>query len=506
MSTPTACSHLPNIQRDPFTEMILTSEKKIFQSIEDDLSLRADKWNLSSRVAHKMIWRYSSENDHLIPSKGFKLHLSATQFNCVDILDLVAPILLEGKIPFKCVGSVDLLIKLNYGIFGYSQVGKFITIYPFNPQHAVELALTLNLKTQPYRAPKVPSDRQLAPFSIIHYRYGSLHDLNEEGTHSQHDVDSRHPAKSIPVGIDDPFLSKYPQQEAIVSRKHSLFAGKYLFLETLQQKAKGGVYRGLKFESLSSHADRCSTAYPQKVIIKEARYLTDIDKKGIDAVMRLKNQEQLQLKFHLLELAPKNIESFEVDGNYYLVMNDLGYETLQSVINNKRPIPTSAFLSIVRKIINKMLTINSFGYFAFDASLNNFILKDGTPYVIDLEYASSLDDSYQLDSEYGTPGFYPRTHAIESSNLDPSKLMLIRDMFGIGAILLSFFQREWLDSLKTKEPFTDQNWGMIPYVKTLPNEIKRIIQKLLLLSNPYSHWKELDHDLSILRKGRCNER
>src|SRR3954467_6261483 len=61
------------------------------------------------------------------PEQGWKLHLSATPRSAVEVLS-----------------SIKLLSAVNSGLFGISQIGKFITIYPSDDSHAVRLAVELD--------------------------------------------------------------------------------------------------------------------------------------------------------------------------------------------------------------------------------------------------------------------------------------------------------------------------------------------------------------------------
>src|SRR3954462_13598367 len=108
--------------------------------IEDRIKERIDKYQLrqvnsshNSRKSLEIIWAYPNYMDNLkLPFQGFKLHVSATILNSHQIFDITISYLLENFLAFKVIGNNSLLGKLNDNYFGYSQVGKFITIYPLN--------------------------------------------------------------------------------------------------------------------------------------------------------------------------------------------------------------------------------------------------------------------------------------------------------------------------------------------------------------------------------------
>jgi hypothetical protein len=77
------------------------------------------------------IWRYSRTRSRDDLFQGWKLHVSATILSARPIFRLIAPYLKRRNIWFKAPKSLVELHKLNSGIFyGFSQVGKFVTVYP----------------------------------------------------------------------------------------------------------------------------------------------------------------------------------------------------------------------------------------------------------------------------------------------------------------------------------------------------------------------------------------
>jgi hypothetical protein len=76
-------------------------------------------------------WRFSRPIEHSDPPQGWKLHVSATVLSACAVLDAVAPLLRARTMLFKAPSSLAELKKLNCGLFySYSQIGKFITVYP----------------------------------------------------------------------------------------------------------------------------------------------------------------------------------------------------------------------------------------------------------------------------------------------------------------------------------------------------------------------------------------
>src|ERR1700687_4528897 len=104
------------------------------------------------------IWRYSRPPASGDPEQGWKIHISATILTANRIFEKVAPMLSDRKILFKAPNALQELSRLNCGLFyGFSQVGKFMTVYPRSPNEAVSIARELTRLTKRGVAPAGPS-------------------------------------------------------------------------------------------------------------------------------------------------------------------------------------------------------------------------------------------------------------------------------------------------------------------------------------------------------------
>lgn len=77
------------------------------------------------------IWVYSQEF-YSLPEFGYKIHISLDSNNYKEVLGICLPYLIENKISFKMIASYLDLLSLNRGDYGYTQMGKAITVYPEN--------------------------------------------------------------------------------------------------------------------------------------------------------------------------------------------------------------------------------------------------------------------------------------------------------------------------------------------------------------------------------------
>src|SRR5437660_2233941 len=165
------------------------------------------------------IWRYSRERNRDDLPQGWKLHVSATILSACAVFRLIAPYLKRRNIWFKAPKSLAELHKLNSGIYyGFSQVGKFVTVYPQSTEAAADVASKLHALTAKFAAPMVPYDNALRNRSCVYYRYGSF-SWRLKTTFRKRRVlaiarpggnlvpDSRRPRAAAPHWVTDPFLS-----------------------------------------------------------------------------------------------------------------------------------------------------------------------------------------------------------------------------------------------------------------------------------------------------------
>jgi hypothetical protein len=131
--------------------------------------------------AKDSIWRFSREETADDPEQGWKLHVSATVLGACHILERTGPLLRRRQVLYKAPASLDELEKLNSGLYyGYSQVGKFLTIYPRTDEEAVLLARALHLITRHTSGPEVPFDLKYRADGCVFYRYGAFKAMEVE--------------------------------------------------------------------------------------------------------------------------------------------------------------------------------------------------------------------------------------------------------------------------------------------------------------------------------------
>ena len=103
-------------------------------------------------------WSYSRAARGDDPTQGWKLHLSATILSASEVFARAEPIVRRNDVLFKVPCRLELLRSLNSGLADFSQIGKFLTIYPRSTGEALELARELHRATRGLPGPRIPFD------------------------------------------------------------------------------------------------------------------------------------------------------------------------------------------------------------------------------------------------------------------------------------------------------------------------------------------------------------
>ena len=186
-------------------------------------------------VNNNINWAYFNE-EAALPRQGWKIHISAHLENCLEVFERIIPLLIKKKISFKTVATLADLEKLNIGLFGQSQIGKFITIYP--EEKLTPIASELLEATKEFTSPIISSDKRIES-SVVYYRYGIIDPkdgrqdylINNDGLYIK---DERKYKTAVPTWLSDPFLSE-DKTEGI---------GDLVITKVIRKRGRGGVYEG----------------------------------------------------------------------------------------------------------------------------------------------------------------------------------------------------------------------------------------------------------------------
>lgn len=373
------------------------------------------------------IWRYSRAANPDDPDQGWKLHVSATILTANRTLQAVAPFLHERGTQFKAVASLDELSKLNSGIYyGYSQVGKFLTVYPNSNSEALFLAERLHELTREMAGPAAPFDEQFQRNSCIYYRYGSFKALEIENPNGSPTLAIRDPQGHLVPdereALKPAWIPTLFSTTQVVTSENNPLKTSYYVLSALVQRGKGGVYKAIDV-----------TADPPRFcVIKEGRQHGETNWDSRDGRWRVGNEERVLKALRKAGVeVPCIYNSFDLENNFYLVTEFVAGDTLQARLSRRRRRLSSAQVLKFAASLAKLLSrVHAAGWVWRDCKITNLIVDDeGCMRLLDFEGACRIA---QPDPEpWGSPGYVPPDW--RSGHV--SQVPEAQDLYAMGAII-----------------------------------------------------------------------
>lgn len=385
-------------------------------------------------IPKNSIWRYSRLREPADAQQGWKLHISATILTASVVFEAVAPFLKNQQAYYKAPVSLKELKKINSGVhYDYTQIGKFITVYPQNDEQAVYFAEQLHRMTARIPAPSVPYDLKFKPESCVHYRYGSFR-ANEikhsDGTSGmamrdgQGNLipDPRDSEKPYPDWISNPFPVEKEKTAA-----HDSPLGNFRIFRALAQRGKGGVYQGVDL----------SSAAPRLCLVKEGRKNGEVNWDGRDGYWRIEHEEFVLKALQAASInVPQIYSSFSSGKNYYLVTEFISGENLHLFLRKrKRRIGIARAIEYAAELSEIMTRIHSAGWVWRDCKPSNLIVtENGDLRPLDFEGACPIDQPDPVLWSTLTvkcPEFYE--NFFKSS-------ALTADLYALGAMIYLLFE------------------------------------------------------------------
>lgn len=371
-----------------------------------------------------------------LPTQGWKIHVSANEINCRDILTKVAHLALEHGLQFKFANDINTMKLMTSKRWSRGGSGKFITIYPPTDEvfrQFIECAYAI-LKDDV--GSYILSDNRYKDCRCLYYRYGGMIPVDRldymgqlvpilTSPDGQEVVDRRTPYFETPPWVSDPFPREDPE-----SSEMTLNEGRFLVNSALGFSNTGGVYLAT------------DTATGHEVVVKEARPYVELVANGQDATTRLAQEEKILRLVSDLGVSPQLITTFWDWENFYLVEEHLDAVDMREVMLMNTPLlrinpsreDSEAFYAKCKSIFTSLLeAVDQFhrkGVVIGDLSPMNILVEKATMTVriIDLEAAfqPTVDDPLDIH----TPGFRAavKGRKKESNYQD--------DVYAIGAIMM----------------------------------------------------------------------
>lgn len=386
------------------------------------------------QIPANSIWRYNRDLRDTDLEQGWKFHISATILNACDILEKVAPFLTSMGIQFKAVSSLEELHKLNNGrYYGYSQVGKCITVYPTSVEQAISIGPRLADLTSKFKSPSIPFDRKYNDTSCVFYRYGSFRTIEIEGKKGAKILAVKDGAgewvpddrlQPVPNWVSDPF-TKIESLDIRSEKVETPLTSKYLVFQALTQRGKGGAYLALD----------TTTNPPRISVIKEGRTLGEIGWTGVDGRKLVENEYHALTALKCTGVkAPTVLAYFEIEGNSYLAMEYIEGKSLENLmLHRRRRYSIRKVLELAIEVADIIGRINEAGWIWNDCKPANLIVTpDNSLRPIDFEGSFTIGN---IDSfRWYTPEFSKRG---ESTRRD--------DSYSLGSIIYFLLTGKFYD-------------------------------------------------------------
>jgi len=398
-------------------------------------------------------------------TQGWIIHLSVILAQVRELIQLVVPELLAQRVPFKVVRDVNTAVDLLEAGYGYTTLGKMISIYPEDDTQARDLAEILIQATAAFRGPAIPTDRHLG--SIVYTRYGSfnpIYNKNKDGELVRHIYDAG--GQLVPDPYEIPFRSpegiKWPYQDIVpaeIIRSGKLLNNKYYPLVIVKPDAKGFVIKALYFKK-AWQIKSC--------LIKQGKQGMFADYAGRDIRDRLKWQYDLYQLLHKDIPMPEVFDYFKERESVYLVMEFIKGKTLTSWLHSihrercwrdLNKFERLQLLDQLLRIIDIITRLHEKGFVHRDITPENFLIdRKGRIWLIDMELVwSSSANPPQPPFQLGSPGHMsPEQMATKTPTVK-------EDVFGMGSIMVTFFTS--LHALKLLGQTPEQlQWSLEFYI------------------------------------------
>lgn len=356
---------------------------------------------------------------HEIQTQSWKIHISCTLSNYIDIINASLKFLLSEKITFKIVKDIEIYLKNSRKTGDRSSYGKFITVYPKSDEEfLVTIEKLYNLLAK-FGGPFILTDKRYKDAKCLYYRYGTNkpsgkfdkygNELflikSEEGE----EIDNRNLAYfNLAKGIKNPIQDDIDPSESEVLLK------RYNVKKVIRFTPVGGIYL---VEDKKTD---------EKLIIKETRPHTGIVDEKIDALYIRKKERDNLAKLACFDFIPKIRGEFYDWENHYLVIeklkgkrfDDWSIENFPFAFDSK-PDEVKKYLTqlieIIEKLIENLNLVFEKGYYIGDISPDNLLIKNGKINILDLENVVSLTDEstvYSYSKGFGFDNYTVKQNMI----------------------------------------------------------------------------------------------
>lgn len=388
--------------------------------------------NGSWQVRTDGFWTRVTPDDYSFQEQGWKLHVSATPLSAPVVLGRCAKVLLSSGCAFKFARDLSHVRALVDARCPRGNGGKFITVYPADDDQFRAVATRLDAVTQDLHGPKILSDRQFAPGSVVHYRYGvaaAQPVLTNDGSFESVLVapdgtavpDKRLPWFSPPSWAAAPFPGGSATPVPAVPGAVRL-ADRFVVRRAVLHANRGGVY-----VATDEHEGT-------EVIVKQARKHVGAAFDGTDCRDELRYEAEMLGRFAPLGISPRMIALFEQQESLFLAEELIPGARLTTWLSERAAQGDGSLATAIAmavRLTELLAAAHRTGLVLRDFNPNNLIVTpDEQLRLIDLECA--VPPGGRVARRY-TPGFAaPEQVAAPYFGPAPGQEA---DLFSLGATL-----------------------------------------------------------------------
>jgi hypothetical protein len=357
-------------------------------------------------------WRFFHRTGEALPHQGWKIHVSASAAESAALLASIGATLCELEVSCKVPRRITDIVFLNSGDAGSEQLGKVVTIYPRDDEHARDIILRLDALWPVSRGPEVQTDLHLRPRSAVSFRYGVFGSgpVAVSSTGVQHfallGADGAHLADARPLrGEQSPLAPAPPVPGCVpeappvrINEQVTVGGCTVLVLAQLSETPRVLTWLAANVETLET------------VVLKVARPGVAGDARGID-VRDLLNKEYrilTALAGHRV-VAPRALAW--ADGEWpMLLMEDFRGEKLSELPRRQR-------IECLPLLAGAVAGLHGARFVHGDVKLENAVLRGGRVGLLDFELAERAGDPMRRagtlghlepDTKDGTPAAFSR--------------------------------------------------------------------------------------------------
>ena len=386
------------------------------------------RWSVRQSTDPAQLWLVFTHQSTTPVEQGWKLHIAADPSTAIPLLKRVLVPLLLSNSSFKVIASLHHLSALNQGQYGWSQIGKYVTIYPASQQEAIRLANLLDRRTRALSTLTIPSDRVLRAGSAIHYRYGSFHNTlsMQEPTGlispairtptGELIADRRNHSYTVPPWCSDPFNETSINSERSTTQR--ILAERYLLARVIATSLNHTLYLAADLHDAHS----CVIKGPGTVW-----------KQGAEQINQdLLHEAHVLTTLSSLPQLPRLYTCIQPGKHVFLVLEDIVGESFQDYMkimrNQGKPLEISQVLDWARQIAIILKTIHTHELVYADLKHSNIIItSSGQLRLVDFELTDRRASLHM--GTRGTRG-YSSPSRLAALPLDPTD-----DIYSFGALL-----------------------------------------------------------------------